>query len=136
MAKILSVRQRALQSRDAIELVADKWRIAILHVLTPGAVRTGDLQRALPDVSPKVLTQTLRGLERDGLILRHAFPVVPPHVEYELTDMGRSVLAPLRELCLWAKANVAGRDAARLRYDQRLVEKGGAAASRLRRAAH
>ena len=121
MAKLVSIRDRALESRDAIELVADKWRIAILHLLTPGALRTGELQRALEEVSPKVLTQTLRGLERDGLVERRVYPVVPPRVEYELTEMGRSLLKPLRELCLWAKAHVGDRDAARQRYDEAAI---------------
>jgi DNA-binding HxlR family transcriptional regulator len=117
MAAVIDIRDRALQSRDAIELLAEKWRIPILHVLTPGPLRTGELQRAIEEVSPKVLTQTLRSMERDGLILRHVYPVVPPRVEYELTEMGRSVLKPLRDLCHWAQANVAKRDAARRRYD-------------------
>jgi DNA-binding HxlR family transcriptional regulator len=118
MARILNLRERALESRDAIELVANKWRIAVLHLLTQGALRTGDLQRGLIDVSPKVLTETLRSMERDGLIERTVFAVVPPRVEYALTEMGRSLLAPLRELCLWARANRDGRDTARRRFDQ------------------
>jgi DNA-binding HxlR family transcriptional regulator len=117
MAKILDIRERALESRDAIELLSNKWRIAVLHLLTPGPLRTGELQRALDDVSPKVLTQTLRSMERDGLIEREIFPVVPPRVEYRLTDMGASVLAPLQELCHWARANGAKREAARRRFD-------------------
>jgi DNA-binding HxlR family transcriptional regulator len=118
MARLLNLRERALESRDAIELVANKWRIAVLHLLTPGPLRTGDLQRALLDVSPKVLTQTLRSMERDGLIERTVFAVVPPRVEYRLTEMGKSLLAPLRELCLWARANSGARDAARHRFDR------------------
>lgn len=117
MATILNVRERALESRDAIELVGNKWRIPLLHLLTPGPLRTRDLQRGLPDVSPKVLTQTLRSMERDGLIERSVFAVVPPRVEYRLTQMGRSLLVPLRELCLWARANSTERDAARRRFD-------------------
>ena len=117
MAKILNLRERALESRDAIELVAHKWRIAVLHLLTSGPLRTRDLQRGLVDVSPKVLTQTLRSMERDGLIERTVFAAVPPRVEYRLSEMGRSVLSPLRELCLWARANSAARDAARQRFD-------------------
>ena len=117
MATAVSMRGRALESRDAIEVLADKWRIPILHVLSPGPLRTGELQRAIEEVSPKVLTQTLRAMERDGLIARRVHTVVPPRVEYELTGMGRSVLKPLRELCLWAKAHVQERDLARRRYD-------------------
>src|SRR5262249_61581149 len=96
MAKILNLRERALESRDAIELVSHKWRIAVLHLLTPGPLRTRDLQRGLADVSPKVLTQTLRSMERDGLIERTVFAAVPPKVEYRLSGVGRRCLGPLR----------------------------------------
>jgi DNA-binding HxlR family transcriptional regulator len=77
----------------------------------------GELQRGLHDVSPKVLTQTLRSMERDGLIERSVFAEVPPRVEYMLTEMGQTVLVALRELCHWAKANSARRDAARRKFD-------------------
>jgi DNA-binding HxlR family transcriptional regulator len=123
MAKTMSIRELALESRDAIELLSNKWRVAILHVLRDGARRTGDLQRAL-DVSPKVLTQTLRSMERDGLIERTVFPAVPPRVEYRLTEMGLTVLAPLGELCHWAKAHRGRRDAARRRFDAVVVNAG------------
>lgn len=119
MAKVLSIRGRVLQSRDAIELLSDKWRISLLHVLQTGPLRSGELQRAVTEVSPKVLTQTLRGMERDGLIVRHVHTLVPPRVEYALTPMGKSVIAPLRELCHWAKAHVSERDRSRREYDQR-----------------
>ena len=65
MGKVLTIRGRVLQSRDAIELLSDKWRISILHVRDAGPQRSGELQRAIPEVSPKVLTQTLRGMERE-----------------------------------------------------------------------
>jgi DNA-binding HxlR family transcriptional regulator len=123
MAKTVSIRDRALESRDAIELLSNKWRIAILHLLRDGALRTGELQRAL-EVSPKVLTQTVRSMERDGLIERTVFPAVPPRVEYRLTDMGLSVLAPLRDLCHWAKAHRGRRDAARRKFDAVVVDAG------------
>jgi len=111
------LRSRALQSRDAIELLADKWRIAILHLLREGALRTRELQRAIVEISPKMLTQTLRGMERDGLLTRTVHPVTPPHVEYELTKMGFNVIRPIQELCHWAKAHLAERDASRARFD-------------------
>jgi len=117
MADLGSMRKRALQSRDAIELVSSKWRIAILHLLRDGPLRTGELQRAIEEISPKVLTQTLRGMERDGLVTRTIHPIVPPRVDYELTAMGRSVLKPLRDLCHWAMAHATARDTARRRYD-------------------
>jgi DNA-binding HxlR family transcriptional regulator len=117
MEKLKSVRQRALQSKDAVELLSDKWRIVILHLLTPGPLRASELQRAIHLVSPKMLTPTLRGLERDGLIERRICSVVPARVEYKLSTMGESVIPLLRELCHWAKAHVAERDFARKRFD-------------------
>lgn len=117
MATVLNMRLRALQSRDAIELLADKWRIPILHVLSPGPLRSGKLQKAIAEISPKVLTQTLRRMERDGLISRTIYPIVPPKVEYQLTPMGKSLLEPLRQLCLWAKAHRNERDQARGKFD-------------------
>ena len=116
MAKVELIRQRALQARDAIELLSDKWRVAVLHVLTPGPLRANELQRALHMISPKMLTQTLRGLERDGLIGRKVHGAVPPHVEYNLTDMGASVIL-LRSLCHWAKRHSRQRDESRSRFD-------------------
>jgi len=110
---------RALQSRDAVELLSSKWRISILHILDAGRVRSAAIQRALKNVAPKVLTQTLRGMERDGLISRKVYPVVPPRVEYQLTEMGRSVILPLRSLCHWAESHVKERDRARREFDAR-----------------
>jgi len=124
MVKIQSIQERALQSRDVIELLRDKWRIPILHVLTPGHLRANQLQGALPKVSPKVLTQTLRGLERDGLISRDVRNTVPAHVEYGLTPMGNSIIPLLRNLCRWAEDNSKKRDEARRHFDsaQRISE--------------
>jgi len=115
--KLTSFRDRALESRDAIELLSDKWRITIIHLLRDGPLRTNELQGAIAEVSPKVLTETLRGMERDGLVDRKVYAVAPPRVDYRLTEMGRSLLVPLRDLCHWAKAHVNERDAARKRFD-------------------
>lgn len=113
-----SLNARALQSRDAIQLLSDKWRIVVLHLLTPGPLRTSQLQRAIEGISAKMLTQTLRGLERDGLIERLVESVVPARVQYRLTPMGESVIPLLRDLCHWAKAHGKMRNAARKRYDE------------------
>ena len=117
MGTVQSIRERALQSRDAIELLSSRWRITILHLLTSGPLRANQIQRGIEGVSPKVLTQTLRGLERDGLIAREVRNVVPPHVEYRLTDMGEQVIPLLRNLCHWAKRNAHKRDEARRVFD-------------------
>jgi len=86
-------------------------------LLTLGPLRANQIQRAIEGVSPQVLTQTLRGLERDGLIAREVRNVVPPHVEYRLTDMGYQVIPLLRNLCHWAKRNAHKRDEARRQFD-------------------
>lgn len=112
-----SMRGRALQSRDAVELLSDKWRITLLHLLTPGPQRANALQKAIPKISPKVLTQTLRGMERDGLVSRKVYASVPLRVEYQLTEMGTSVIEPLKPLCLWAEAHAEERDRARREFD-------------------
>jgi DNA-binding HxlR family transcriptional regulator len=110
-------RDRALQSKDAIELLANKWRITILHILREGPLRTRDIQTAIPEVSSKMMTQALRGMERDGLLVREVRATGTRHVEYRLTPMGTSLIPPLQELCRWAKANVRRRDQARERFD-------------------
>ena len=117
MSDAMSFRERALQSNDAIELLANKWRITILHILREGPLRTREIQTAIPEVSPKMMTQTLRGMERDGLLVREVHNTGSRHVEYRLTPMGTSLIPPLQELCRWAKANVKSRDHARERFD-------------------
>ena len=119
MEKPQRMHDRAMQSRDAVELLSDKWRIVVLHLLTRGPLRTSQLQRAIERISAKMLTQTLRGLERDGLIERRVQNIVPARVEYELTAMGKSVIPLLRDLCRWAKAHGTDREAARRRFDAR-----------------
>jgi DNA-binding HxlR family transcriptional regulator len=118
MFDAMHFRDRALQSKDAIELLANKWRITILHILREGPLRTRDIQTAIPEVSPKMMTQALRGMERDGLLVREAHTTGTRHVEYRLTPMGTSLIPPLQALCRWAKANVRKRDQARERFDR------------------
>jgi DNA-binding HxlR family transcriptional regulator len=117
MSKVQSLRALALQSQEAIELLSSKWRITILHLLRSGPLRHNELQRGIERVSPKMLTQTLRGMERDGLIDRKIHQVVPPHVAYQLNPMGQSLVPLLRDLCHWAKANAKCRDDSRRRFD-------------------
>lgn len=112
------MRERALQSRDAIELLADKWRIPILHVLREGPLRSSELHAAITEISAKVLTQTLRAMERDGLIARKVQTKVPRRVEYSLTPMGASVLEPLAQFDLanaGTNLQVRGRKSAAVR---------------------
>jgi DNA-binding HxlR family transcriptional regulator len=96
-----------LGAEKALSLVSDQWFILIVHALMPGKRRYTELQRAIPNVSKKMLTQTLRRMERDGLVSRTVFPVVPPHTEYELTELGTTLVPPLQALCRWGNENFA-----------------------------
>ena len=107
--------------REVSELLArisDKWSIRILRQLRAEPVRFNELQRVLGGVTHKMLTQTLRGLERDGLIHRHVTPTIPPRVDYELTPLGREALVPIDALAQWALDRRADIHFARDRYDQ------------------
>jgi DNA-binding HxlR family transcriptional regulator len=90
-------------SRRVLELVADKWAVIVIYVLARGTRRFGELQRTVGGVSQKMLTQTLRGLERDGLVERKVYPVIPPRVEYSLSPLGETLVEPLASLCRWAE---------------------------------
>jgi DNA-binding HxlR family transcriptional regulator len=90
-------------SRRAVELISPKWRLEILFLLARGTRRHGELYRDLGTVTKKVLTQTLRGLEADGLVARTVYPEVPVRVEYELTQLGWSLTTPLLALADWGE---------------------------------
>lgn len=89
--------------RDVLDRVAAKWTTLLLLALSTGPLRFGELNRALPDISKRMLTQGLRDLERDGLLTRHVHPTKPPSVEYRLSPLGESMLMPLGALIDWAK---------------------------------
>ena len=84
-------------------LIGGKWKALILDHLTNGALRFGALQKCMPKITPKMLTQQLRELEEAGLVTRRVFPVVPPKVEYELTEFGTTVLPILTAMCDWGR---------------------------------
>lgn len=104
-------------SRAALDRIADKWTVLIVVALTDGPRRYAELRDAIDGVSEKMLTQTLRSLERDGLVDRTVFPVVPPKVEYRLTDLGRTLQDPLSAVRDWAERHINEVEAARLRHD-------------------
>lgn len=91
--------------RSILDRVGDKWTVLIIMTLAGRARRFSELHRDVPDISKRMLTQTLRDLERDGLVIRTVFPTKPPSVEYALSPMGVSVLAPLGGLMEWAAAH-------------------------------
>jgi len=114
-----NVYTEACPSRAILELIADKWTLLILPALRRGPMRNGDLMRLIGGVSQKMLTQTLRELERNGLVERIDYAEVPPRVEYALTDLGRSLSDAVRKLDSWAEAHITQVQAARARYSQR-----------------
>ena len=106
------------RAREMIVRVADKWSMYVIHVLAEaGTVRFSELRRRVDGVSQRMLTVTLRGLERDGLVRRTMHPEVPPRVEYSLTPLGATLREIVRELIAWSGAHLAEVDAARARYD-------------------
>lgn len=114
-----NVYAEACPSRAILELIADKWTLLILPALRKGPMRNGDLMRLIEGVSQKMLTQTLRELERNGLIARIDYQEVPPRVEYALTDLGRSLSEAVRKLDGWAEANISQVQAARAAFAKR-----------------
>ncbi|MEO6198600.1 MAG: helix-turn-helix domain-containing protein [Sphingomicrobium sp.] len=97
--------------------IGDKWSVLIVSTLAGGSRRFGELRREIPSVSQRMLTLTLRNLERDGLVSRTVTPSIPPRVDYELTPLGRSLEGPIGQLQQWAVDNVGTIHAAQARFD-------------------
>lgn len=108
------------QARAVLERVGDKWSLYAIFALGDGARRFTELKRSIDGVSQRMLTVTLRGLERDGIVSRTVYPVIPPRVEYALTPMGRTLLDAVGALISWADGHLAEIEAARDDYDRRL----------------
>jgi len=102
---------------EVLSRVGDKWTVLVVSTLGDGPRRFNELRRALGSISQRMLTLTLRGLERDGLVTRTVFPTIPPRVDYELTRLGRSLLEPVSELGQWALKNRPAIQDARKRFD-------------------
>jgi DNA-binding HxlR family transcriptional regulator len=100
-------------SRQVLAVLADRWSMLIIYALSLGVRRHGELKRMIGGISQKMLTQTLRALERDGIVRRRVHAVVPPRVEYRLTPLGRTLLVPLRSICRWAEGHLPQVRAAR-----------------------
>ena len=96
------VLDQGCESRQALELIADKWTALVVYALVDGPRRHGELRRTIDGISQKMLTQTLRRMEAEGLIEREVLDRVPPHVEYSLTPLGRTLETPLVAICKWA----------------------------------
>jgi DNA-binding HxlR family transcriptional regulator len=107
------------RAQEILTRIGDKWSLHVIHVLSAdGTLRFGVLLRRVPGISQRMLTVTLRGLERDGLVHRTMYPEVPPRVEYAVTPLGATLREIVRSLVVWSSAHLAEVDAARARYDQ------------------
>jgi DNA-binding HxlR family transcriptional regulator len=108
---------------EVLARVGDKWTVLVVSILGRGPMRFNELKRTIDGISQRMLTLTLRALERDGLVTRTVFPSVPPRVEYELTTLGRSLLMPVSSLAAWAIDHRGAIDGARKKFDARDVAK-------------
>ncbi|MGQ3353841.1 MAG: winged helix-turn-helix transcriptional regulator [Phreatobacter sp.] len=104
-------------TRRVLDRVADKWAVLILILLADGTKRFNALKRMIGGVSQKMLSQTLKSLERDGLVSRRVIPTVPVTVEYSITPLGRTLHAAVDPLRIWAETHIAAVEAAQARYD-------------------
>jgi DNA-binding HxlR family transcriptional regulator len=102
---------------DVLDRIGDKWSVLVVVMLGDGPKRFNELRRSIASISQRMLTLTLRGLERDGLVKRTVFATIPPRVDYELTKLGRSLLQPVGALGDWARQNHANIVDARQRFD-------------------
>ena len=123
-AQSFNVMLATCPSRTSLARIANKWTAIIVMALSDSRLRFGDLKAAADGISGKVLAETLRDLERDGIVARHAYNEMPPRVEYELTALGSTLREPLRALGAWAEAHVEEVLDARDVYDSRIVGEG------------
>ena len=107
------------RAREVLQRVGDKWSVLAIDLLGQGTMRFGELHRAIDGITARMLTVTLRGLERDGIVTRTIHPVIPPRVEYALTPMGRTLLDTIGQLVMWADSHLPEIEAARAAYDAR-----------------
>jgi DNA-binding HxlR family transcriptional regulator len=107
------------RARKVLDRIGDKWSLHVIHLLGGGTRRFSDLRRSIDGISQRMLTVTLRGLERDGMVGRTVYPTVPPRVDYTLTPLGRTLHDTACSLIAWADEHVSEIDAAQAAYDRR-----------------
>jgi DNA-binding HxlR family transcriptional regulator len=117
---------RCQVTREVLDRVGDKWTLFIVGALRHGPRRFSELKRSIGSVSQRMLTLTLRGLERDGLVTRTVFPTIPPRVDYELTELGVTLLAPVAALISWAERSMPRIEEARRSFDREAGSGAGA----------
>jgi DNA-binding HxlR family transcriptional regulator len=115
---VASVAHSCRPVTDILNRVGDKWSVMVVMLLGPGSKRFNEIRRAINGISQRMLTLTLRGLERDGLVTRTVTATIPPRVDYELTPLGQSLRCPIDALGEWAFAHRDEIDAARARFDR------------------
>lgn len=115
----LNVLSKYCPSNSVLDMVSGKWNVLVLYALRSGIFRYSELEHIIEGISQKMLTQTLRELERNGLVVRTVYPVVPPHTEYALTALGISLETIISELGGWAQDHLAEVQTARMIYDSR-----------------
>lgn len=101
-----------------LQRIGDKWTVLVVILLSDGSLRFSELRKMISNISQRMLTFTLRGLERDGLVKRTVTPSVPPRVDYELTELGKSLLVPIKELGTWARNNADHVAKAQAKFDK------------------
>lgn len=117
-----NVYEATCPTRQVLDLIADKWAALVVGLLEDGPQRFVALQRQIGGISQKMLTQTLRELERDGLVQRTVYAEVPPRVEYALTPLGQTLCGPIAAIRSWAEENISAVTGAQQRYDQRIQQ--------------
>lgn len=120
--------ESCLAVKEVLNRIGDKWSVQIVDFLGDGAMRFSDLRRSIEGISQRMLTLTLRGLERDGLVSRTVFPEIPPRVEYELTRLGKTLLEPIQGLAEWADRNRSSIQEARDKFDSKAKKRATASA--------
>jgi len=107
------------RAREVLQRVGDKWSMYVIDLLGQGTMRFSELHRSIDGITARMLTVTLRGLERDGVVTRTIHPVIPPRVEYDLTPMGQTLLDAIGQLVTWADSHLPEISAAQAAYDAR-----------------
>ncbi len=121
LPKHTKIRSQDCPTREVLNRIGNKWSILVVRVLREGPRRFNELRGLSDGISQRMLTLTLRGLERDGIVKRMITPTVPPRVDYELTAIGRSLLKPIMAMAIWSDENRAAIQESRKRYDTRVL---------------
>jgi len=104
---------------ETLARIGDKWTVLVVGALSKGPIRYNEIRRRVEGISQRMLTLTLKGLEQDGLVTRTMYPTIPPRVDYELTELGRKLIVPLKALAKWARENRPAMLAAREAFQRR-----------------